>query len=78
MTLCDMNNLHISLNEFRNQSRVLKTASALIDEGMFNNVFIASLHGVGLKTFERYAHNICLNRFELLTRKLSKFFLCRS
>src|SRR5690606_6321984 len=27
-----------------------------------------------LKTFERYAHNICLNRFELLTRKLSKLF----
>lgn len=70
-----MNNLHISLTEFRNESRVLKQATSLSDAKIFENIFIASLHGEGLKESESYAENINLKRFALKTRRLPKNFL---
>lgn len=38
-----MNNLHISLTEFRNESRVLKETQSLIDGNIFSRIHLAAL-----------------------------------
>ena len=40
-----MNNLHITLTEFKNESRILKEANSLVKFDVFSKVFIAALHG---------------------------------
>jgi len=70
-----LNNLHISLTEFRNESRVLKQVTSLSNAKVFENIFIASLHSDDLKETESYAENINLKRFKLTTRKLPKNFV---
>lgn len=69
-----MNNLHISLNELTNSSRVLKQTSSLAESSYFNRIYIAGLHLDGLKKEEIISEKIILNRFSLATRKLSKNF----
>lgn len=69
-----MNNLHISLNELTNASRVLKQTSSLARSGHFNHIYIAGLHLGDLKKEEVISEKITLNRFSLSTRKLSKNF----
>lgn len=69
-----MNNLHISLNELTNASRVLKQTSSLAGSSYFNRIYIAGLHLDSLKKEEIISEKITLNRFSLATRKLSKNF----
>lgn len=69
-----MNNLHISLNELTNASRVLKQTSSLAGSSYFNRIYIAGLHLGDLKKEEIISEKITLNRFSLATRKLSKNF----
>lgn len=69
-----MNNLHISLNELTNASRVLKQTSSLAGSSYFNRIYIAGLHLDSLKKEEIISEKITLNRFSLSTRKLSKNF----
>lgn len=67
-----MNNLHISLTEFRNESRVIKETTSIASSNMFNNVYIAALHSADLLQQEEIDQKIILNRFRLASRKIGK------
>lgn len=67
-----MNNLHISLTEFRNESRVLKETNSILNHNIASKVYIASLHADDLEEQKKYKNNLILNRFKLSSRKLSK------
>ena len=67
-----MNNLHISLTEFRNESRVLKETNSILNSNIASKVYIASLHSDDLEEEKIYKDNLILNRFKLSSRKLSK------
>lgn len=67
-----MNNLHISLTEFRNESRVLKETNSILNHNIASKVYIASLHADDLEEEKIYKDNLILNRFKLSSRKLSK------
>jgi len=67
-----LNNLHISLTEFRNESRVLKEANSILKYHIASKVYIASLHADDLEEEKIYKDNLILNRFKLSSRKLSK------
>lgn len=70
-----MNNLHISLTEFRNESRVLKETDSILNHNIASKVYIASLHADDLEEEKIYKDNLILNRFKLSSRKLSKNLL---
>lgn len=67
-----MNNLHISLTEMRNESRVLKEVNSILSYNITSKVYIASLHADDLEEEKVYKNNLILNRFKLSSRKLSK------
>lgn len=67
-----MNNLHISLTDFQNESRMIKETNTIVSEGLAENVFIAALHTEGLKEDEVVQQNIFVHRFSLISRKLSR------
>jgi len=67
-------NLHISLTDFRNESRILKEARTLVKTDVVEKVYIASLWNDGLCTDEYIERNICLHRFNLMTRHWVKLF----
>ena len=67
-----MNNLHISLNEFTNASRVLKQTKSLVDSGVVDQVYIAALHKNGLDEEYDYDNKRQLKRFSLRSRGLGK------
>ncbi len=67
-----LNNLHISLTEFRNESRVLKGTNSILNYNIASKVYIASLHSDDLEEEKIYNDNLILNRFKLSSRKLSK------
>jgi glycosyltransferase involved in cell wall biosynthesis len=69
-----MKNLHISLNEFRNQSRVLKQTQSLVDSNLVTKVFIAALYAEDTKAEEAVNDKIQIDRFNLTSRRLSKNF----
>lgn len=72
-----MNNLHISLTEFRNESRVLKQATTISSLSKIEHVFIAALHAEDLKKEEVIAEKISLKRFTLKTRGFSRGLLAQ-
>lgn len=67
-----MNNLHISLTEFRNESRVLKETNSILNHNVASKVYIASLHDDDLEEEIIYNDKLILKRFKLNTRKMSK------
>lgn len=67
-----MNNLHISLTDMRNESRVLKETNSILNSNIASKVYIASLHSDDLEEEKIYKDNLILNRFKLSSRKLSK------
>ena len=67
-----MNNLHISLTDFRYESRVLKEANSILNHNIASRVYIASLHADDLEEEKIYEDNLILNRFKLISRKLGK------
>ncbi|MDR9498526.1 MAG: glycosyltransferase family 4 protein [Hydrogenovibrio sp.] len=72
-----MNNLHISLTDFRNESRVLKQATTISSLSKIEHVYIAALHEADLKKQEDIADKISLKRFTLKTRSLSRDLLAQ-
>lgn len=72
-----MNNLHITLTEFRNESRLLKAACSLLVHGVVSSVFVASLHGEALPTDESLSESFHVHRFRLFTRRISNLFLAQ-
>ena len=67
-----MNNLHISLTDFINESRVLKETSSLLEAQVFEKIYVAALHADGLENNKKYDQGIYLHRFALTTRKYGK------
>ncbi|MCP2041411.1 glycosyltransferase involved in cell wall biosynthesis [Neisseria sp. HSC-16F19] len=67
-----MNNLHVSLTEFRHESRVIKQTTSLVQSGLVDNVYIAALHADGLPKEQEYFPSVICKRFKLKTRSLSK------
>ncbi len=70
-----VNNLHISLTEFRNESRLLKEAESLVRAQVFSRIHVAALHAEGLAFEQAFGPNVCTHRFNLITRKLRKNLL---
>ena len=70
-----MNNLHISLTEMRNESRVLKETRSILKNNIASKVYIASLHADDLEQEHAYKENLLLKRFKLSSRNLSKNFI---
>lgn len=70
-----MNNLHISLTEFRNESRVLKEVDSISKLPQVDYVYIAALHAEDLELEKQISSQISLKRFALKTRRLSKGLL---
>ena len=56
----------------RNESRVLKETSSILNHNIASKVYIASLHADDLEEEKLYNDNIILNRFKLSSRKFSK------
>ena len=67
-----MNNLHITANEMRYASRVMKETNSILNLNIASKVYIASLHADDLKEQIIYRDNLILNRFKLSSRKLRK------
>ncbi len=67
-----MNNLHISLTEFRNESRVIKETNTLIKSGIFKNVYILSLGSSDLLESETLKNGVIVRRLILKSRFLPK------
>lgn len=65
-----MHNLHISLTEFRNESRVLKETRSLLKHGLFGSLSIVALHADGLAERETLDPNLNLYRVPLKSRSL--------
>lgn len=65
-----MNNLHISLTEFRNESRVIKETASLQRSDLFNQVYVAALHTDDLRLNEQLVSGVNARRFALNSRKL--------
>ena len=64
-----MNNLHISLTDFRYESRILKQINSLRLVPAINDIYIAALQKENLVTEVVIEKNIFLKRFTLATRK---------
>jgi glycosyltransferase involved in cell wall biosynthesis len=67
-----MNNLHISLTDFRYESRILKQTATISSLTKIEHVYIAALHEDSLKQEEKITDKISLKRFVLKTRGLNK------
>lgn len=72
-----VNNLHISLTAFKNESRALKETASLLKRGIADQIYIAALHDVGLAEQEQVRSKIELTRFRLSSRWLPKNLLCQ-
>lgn len=72
-----MNNLHISITSFKNESRVLKETKTILKHAIADNIYIAALHDDGLAEHEQIQHKIELIRFHLTSRRLPKNLLCQ-
>lgn len=60
-----MNNLHISLTEFKNESRLLKQVNSIKSLSGIEHVYIAALHTDELKEEESLSSSISLKRMKL-------------
>lgn len=67
-----MNNLHITLTEFKNESRLLKEANSLIKYGLVQTVYVAALHAETLPVDQTYGERLIARRFKLATRQIPK------
>lgn len=75
MKMLSSNNLHITLTEFRNESRVLKETASIVEHNISKQVYIAALQSGNLSEYESISSNIELKRFKLSSRNLSKNLL---
>lgn len=67
-----MNNIHITLTEFRNESRVIKETSALLRHGIFEKITIIALGASDLPEHEQIGERSHVVRIRLKTRNLPK------
>ena len=67
-----VNNLHISLTNLKNESRILKETDTLTNKSIFKKIYIAGLHEGDLKKVEFIDENREINRIFLKSRNLPK------
>lgn len=67
-----MKNIHITLTEFRNESRVLKEISTLENSGIFDSFTVIALGADDLPSEDSIFSTTKLRRINLITRKLPK------
>ncbi len=72
-----MKNLHIVLNAFRHESRVLKETHSLVQCGLVEQVFIAALFESGLQEYENIDASRTVWRVKLRSRDWSKNFFAQ-
>lgn len=65
-------NLHVILNDFKYESRVLKETKSIVDSGLIDRIVIAGLWGPGGKELEEIDHKRGVWRVPLKTRTLPK------
>jgi glycosyltransferase involved in cell wall biosynthesis len=65
-------NLHVVLNNFQNDSRVLRETQSIFDTGMFDEINIAAFWEKGLKEYEHIGNKRVVWRVPLRSRKLRK------
>ena len=70
-----MNNLHITLTDFRHESRVIKETHSIIGHNFADEILVAALYKDGLEINEVVDKKINLRRFPLFTRCLPKNML---
>ncbi|WP_323017821.1 glycosyltransferase [Castellaniella sp.] len=70
-----MNNIHITLTEFRNESRVIKETTSLVSLGLFNKVRVVALGADDLPERETVAAGVDVVRIRLRTRHLPRNIL---
>ena len=63
-----MRNLHIILNSFHHETRILKETSSLLDDGKVSEVFVVALHQEGLLEHESLGDKRSLWRVPLKSR----------
>lgn len=67
-----MNSLHITLTEFRNESRVIKETSSLVSLGLFDKVLVVALGADDLPERSVVADGVDVVRIRLKTRRLPR------
>ena len=67
-----MNNLHISLTNLKNESRVLKETNSLIKNNIFKKIYIVGLWEEGLPHTQKLDKHRIIDRVYLRSRKLPK------
>lgn len=67
-------NLHITLTEFKNESRILKITETLARTDFFTKIYIFALGNKESKRIELVSDKIEVRRLTLLTRNLGKSF----
>ncbi len=67
-----MNNLHITLTKFKNESRLLKEASSILNHDLAHIVYVAALHEEGMALDEVCGNRLFVHRFKLKTSSLPK------
>lgn len=72
-----MNNLHISLTEFKNESRVLKQTRSLVNSGLMKKIYIAALYAEGTKEEDQLSKDIFLKRFRIKSKNSKKNILAQ-
>ncbi len=70
-----MHNLHITLTEFRNESRLLKETASLLHHGLFKSIAIAALHTTGLAEREVLNEKCNLFRLRIRSKSLPRSFI---
>lgn len=65
-------NLHLTVSQFNNASRILKQTESLIKNRIVSKVFIVALHNAGEVEEEDLGNNRFVKRIRLRTRKLPK------
>ncbi len=67
-----ISNLHLSLTELRNESRLFKEVSSLLAASVVHRVYVVGLHAGDLELSEKYGEGIEVYRIQLLTRWFQK------
>ena len=64
-----MHNIHISLTEFKNETRVLKEIKTLADYKIIETTAIYAIHSEGLEKYIKYSEPI--KNFKILIKVIS-------
>lgn len=67
-----MNNLHISLTNLKNESRVLKETYSLVENNIFDHIYIVGLNENGLEKSQVLDNKRTINRIKLQSKNFPK------